>query len=564
MSTSRVRHAVRTGTANAGLVVLCGTIGVIELLLLVATGVVTDRQQLPVVLAGIGLYRLLLVGTLATVLPGCYAVYREDVGLRGTPRRAAAALREAGPRLFAASVLTRVLALLGTLLLFVITGSFVLGVDTLAVWSEALVGVGVDRTLVSQWGLFAAVLAAAWLVNGLVAYQDLLVIDGRASVIDAWRESARAVLARPGWYVWQALLRGILLAAPWALAFLAVLGFEAFGVADSGAPVLPLLLALAVLVVLLTAVSRAVLVAYHVETMDAVVGPATAREVAPLRESAGRVALAALVVLAAVGGVAAVRAGDVTPGPDVPDATVTPDDPAATIETAIERTADRSRATTERYEVYNESIGEWQNGSRYESRIDHRTGRLSHDVQFYTDSPWNQTFYATDGVAAARGDNVRFRATRDLHVGTVREPWELVIGYSFGELADDLRYLEAGAGQGARLVSANDSTLVYVVSDPSDFHDVDLRSHTPDPADEDITYEPESELRFVIDRETATVDRVVQRLHFRDQYDDDEADVRNFRTTITYRDVGRVSVERPDSLGGPGPLETVWDVVYYA
>jgi len=564
MSMRRLRRAFRAGTRNAGLLVLCGAIGLFELLALFLVAFLAIRAGL-VNPAPLVLYRPLLVVGIAAILPGCYAVYREGVELRAMPRRAASALRSDGPRLVAASVLTRLVATVLTAAGFALLLALLLGVDTLAVWSEALLGLGVDRTLTFQLGLLAAGLLAAWLVNGLVAYQDLLVIDGESSVLGAWKDSTVAVLSAPRWYVWQALTRGLLLATPWALAIVTVLGLDAVGVPDQWPGSLPAILLSAAVFVGVTAVARATLVAYHVETMESIVGPAAQAAPTPIRNNLGRVAMAAILVLSLVGGVAAVRAGDVTPGPDLPGATLDPDDPAATMEVAIRRTTYQSHAKTERSEQYNATAARWDQTTVIDGQVDRDRGALHAHIRFDGGGQsLEQTVYGTDGVAAARGDGAGTYATGGIQIRAIREPWVAFIGHSFDELAREWRSLEpADARAGWTLRSANESTLVYAITDPADFHDLRLGVYTPPPTEEGITYRTDSEVLAVLDRDRGTIERVVKQAYFEDRFGD-EVEVRNLRSTITYRNVGNVTVDRPDSLGGPGPLEILWDVVYYA
>lgn len=366
------------------------------------------------------------------------------------------------------------------------------------------------------------------------------------------------MLARPTWFPRQALARGLLQATPWAVTIVAM-----FGLGNPWSdPVM--VLSLVVLFAGVYAVCRATLVAYHVETAETVVEPALEREPTPVRDNLAPVAVAAVLVLAAAGGAAAVRTADVGPGPDLPPATVDEADPQATLERAIARTQQRSHTVTERVEEYDPTGETWDRAGEAVRRIDPADRSLRIDLQSVTDDGQREwSMFLTDGIAATRGDGIRYSPIprHPALTGYVTDgPWTGATGYSFEEMDGEYRYLSRGDAEDWSLRTANDTTLVYAMTDPADFHDADRQNYLPDPHETGVTYAPESELRAVVDRDRVTVERVEKYVRLRST----NSDVDHRRTTIAYEEVGATTVDRPDALGGPGPLETAWDVVYYA
>ena len=567
-----VARAARAALSRPGLCLWSGFVAVVDVVAFVFFGVISNgRGHWQAVAIFVG-YRLVLAVALAILFPGAVAIYRRTPSAnagRLANLRAAFAIGFQGvgagkTRTVPAAMVAWLVAVPATLLLAAVFGGLLLGVDTAVVWA-AEYGVGVDRGLVAVAGLFVTITTAVWLVNGALAYASLFALSGESSPRRAWRESVAAVTARPLWYVGQSFLRGLLLASPLIAggAILYGIGLRTRSPGESVA-VWVFLLSVAVFFTV-AAVARATLLAYHVDSFDERVRPAVADENRAIVEQPRRVAMAAIVLLAAIGGVAMIRTADVAPTADVPDAELRPTNADETVRIAAERTLRRDFAFTIDESSYNRTTDTWRTIFDGGGRIDRDTPEaiFSIALHFQEGDVIDRSFYGADGVYALTSDSGRIRLYNPLETRMRSGNWTAAIGRSFDDLDDDFDLLPTESS-GWQRVASDQETITYATADVHQFDGHGLIRTAPDPDDPDVEILNRTRARIVIDRETATVREFTVVAHFQETYDEDDPDVVRSRSRLTITAVGDLEVERPDGLAGPGPLERLWDVVFYA
>lgn len=572
MRSNGLRTAARAAVDSPALLAWCGVVAVLDLLTLVAALVLASGRGLQVVLTVLLAQRAVLACVLALTLPGAYAIARADDGgresvgtaLRAAPGLAARAAREKAPRLLASSLLVRAIALPVALAVAALLGALALGVDTVAVWAAAA-GAPVDRGLLAVAGVSLALAGGAWLANGAVAYHDLLVLDREADVRSAWRRSLAATTTDGSWFLGQALLRGLLAVAPWIAGAATLIVVDGLLQRPPESAAAPWTFGVAGLAVLATAaLARATLVAYHVGTYAERIRPAVAAGDLAVVDRPRRVAVAAAVVLAAVAGVGTVRTADVAPGPAVPEASLDGGDADAAVATAIRRTARRDLAFEYDESFYNETAERWQPLFDIDGAVDRDGRELDVTVALHVDADdvRRRTVYATDGLYALRPVPTRIRTHHPLETTVLSGNWSAAVGRPYAAETDAFDVLPS-APEGWTRVESDAATVTYVRSGVGALEDVSVAPSVPDPDDEDVEYLAEPELRIVVDREDVTVRRLETAARYRNTVDEDDVEVRRLRSTLSITDVGDVDVDRPDGLAGPGPLERLWDVVYY-
>lgn len=554
MVRERVDGSIADAVRQPGLLVLCGLIGVLELVTwLLAVGMFA-HSRIPVVLTWIVIQRLALVAILALFLPACYATVREGLDPTAAIDAVPARVASEGRRLLASMLVSRlvVFALTVGFLLSLLT---VLGlVDTALVW----VASGVDRTPLALSALLVAPVVASWFARGSVALHDVRALDGGEP---AWRAplwSLRAWRGRGGGLLRYSLVRGLLLAAPPVVGVLTVFVVQmARGSMGEAASIGELALA-ALAFVLATAVARAALIGYTFHTYERMDVDRTT----PLVPRSKRVVVAGLVVVATLAGVAAVRTVDVHPSPSDEVPGITPTNSVATIETAVERTRARERTIAVVTEFRNETAGRWQ------STIALTLQRDRSDRQFHLDysvgargNRINRTLYGTDGRLAFRDPPRRLAAERVYHYAVRQGRWGVLVGPPYGYFIVE-QTPPPPADLGWRLDRATDEHLVYRIDDPSAFvgGTPGPFQHVPD--DEDCTVRNGTNATLVVDRDTQTVARATQHVDYVVDRPDGPDRVRK-RVRYRVRDIGNVDVERPDSLPAPGGPALFWDAVYY-
>lgn len=612
MRPTGIATAARGALARPGLFLWCGLIAAVDAVSVLVFLVLANGQGPGGVLGLLAVQRGVVIVVLAFTLPGCYGLYRQDAAERDGDRSrsvptaavghnlslVAGAARDFGPRLLASTLVTRAVAVPATVVLAVLIGWLFLGLDTAAVWASAVFDVPVDRGLLAITGVVASLAGGAWLTNGAVAYQDLLALDGEARPSRAWRESVVAATARPLWFVGQALFRGLLAAAPWIAAFAALIAAAAVTPGEDAG--FTGLLATAVVFLVVAALARATLVAYHVRSYEARIRPAVTagdRDAAayladerptdddpaaahlaedrraddhpasnhPLLSHPRRIAVAAVFVLATIAGVGMVRTADVAPGPDVPDAAIEPANADATVRTAVERTVSRDFAFEYEERAYNRTTGTWSAIFEGSGRVDRDTPESLYTITFHSGDGETRRLrmYGADGIGAATAvPGTQIRLFHPMERRVQSGDWSAAIGRPVEWSSDQLRFVPADV-TGWERVASDGETVTYETANLSAVDRSSILGSLPDPGEEDITYVDGPQIRVVVDREAATVRRLSVRAHYRDTYDEDDPRVVRRRTTVNVTAVGDIDVSRPEGLRGPGPLERLWDVVYY-
>jgi len=566
MALQRFRRALGEVRQAPGLLVLCGLIGAGEVAawLLVAPFLAPSLAgPSPVGLVGWVLgQRLLLLLVLAALLPGCYAAARERLRPRAALRATADRIDTAGPRVLVSMVVSRALALGPTVVAIVValTGLGVL--DTASVWTDAFVGVGVDRDLLALLGVPAAVVGATALARGAVGLHDLRAIDGGDAPATAAVWSLLAWRGRRRGLVGYAIVRGVLLGLPVGVGLFALaVGSPAAGsfpvVQSSGWPALP-----AVAFVAATALARATLVTYQVAIYDRVATErrgAVQREPTPVVRRRG-VLLAAVVVLAAMVGLAAIRTADVQP-PLAEEVDVDPADASATIETAIERTESRDLLTEQRTDARSEATGEWVPTTHYQALLQ----RSDRSVRFYAgdgNGPFggDRAIYATDGRFAMLHDPTPPATPGPLHVTIERGPWTVLVGPPYGWGIEEY-FAFPPADAGWRLAEATDDELVYRLESTATVAGRDL-GPLPDVPASGVALGNETGATIVIDRQLVTLRRATMTVDYvEDRGGESRRVAKRWERHVTK--IGDVEAHRPGSVGSPSLPARLWDVVYY-
>jgi len=559
MAGERLRRVLPTPGEQSGLFVLCGLGGLLEVGAWVVVAPFLATGTRPVGLVALLGQRLLVVLALAVVLPGCYAAARDQLGPRAALLTAVDRVGADAPRLLASLLASRV-AVVGLTAVALLACLAVLGaIDTAAVWTAAVVGVGVDRTALAVLGVPAAIVGSSMLARGAVGLQDLRAMGSadtplRAPLwsLCAWRGRARTLLA-------YAALRGTLLAVPvlGALGVTAVVHPAPLRSLDRLTPAM--IGAAAVAFVITTAFARATLVNYQLSTYDEVATAATATSIGspsllPRRRGA---LLAAVLVLGTVVGVGAIRTVDVQPAPEA-TVDVAPRNPTPTIETAIERTRERDLITDQRTAVHNASAEEWTTTTRREALLQ----RSDRSIRFYAqDRPAadDRTIYATDGRLAMLQDPTPPASPGFWHLRNERDGWTVIVGHPYGwGLESQFGYPPADADW--RLTDWTRDTIVYTLADPSSLagHDVDALPAVP----ADAALAEGTSARIVIDRRLLTIRRASVTIEYAGNSGGDPNRV-DTRWEREVSKIGDVRASRPGSVGTAGPIARLWDVVYY-
>lgn len=351
----------------------------------------------------------------------------------------------------------------------------------------------------------------------------------------AWRSSAQFARRRPLSFLGYVLVTGVLLGTAQLLQF-ALEGVD---------EVVPFLAAVAVIAVVGT-VGLVLASALHVTYFDRTVA-LTVRDLPPVRVRWPRVAVVAVVLLAAVAGAGYVRAVDAGAGQSEMQAL--PDDAQAAYPVAANNTrhANHRRTVVTR----NVSAGEESFRTISESAIDYDERRVS--VFFYGDDPEVRVGgFQSEGTVAMPSTGAG--PWRDSFGPLTRERngWTVVAmpGYATTRPSDVAPVPERGADWPVE--TSNESAIVYRVDDPAAVEDASPGSYYG--MHRGLT--EESTLTVVVDRERGVVDRARFRFHSAASGHVHEYEMR-------YTEVGTATVERPEALGERSPMEWFWDALYY-
>jgi hypothetical protein len=422
----------------------------------------------------------------------------------------------------------------------------------------------------------------------LVAFYDLPVLFTGVSPRRSWRVALRVARRRPRTLARYGVGR-VLLWSPMLL----VLGVQSNLL--TGERRVPALLGdvaafAAVTLVVGTGVAT-VLAAYHVVVYDRAVeplvreptptgsgvdaGPETSAVVDPEAAAAGAGAsdrsdggrsrravaawaLAALLVVGAGAGAGAVRLTDARPTTeelrpvgDADDAEAVLENTGAVLSTASYRVRSRS------YRV-NETTGERQLLLETEYAVDRERRRaiVTSRVRSDEDEWIRASYYGSERTLAldfpGESDQPGRVDFRDTFVGRTAGEWALlyVSGYTFVTQSES--GVTTGEGGQFEVVERTDERVVVERTERPD--------EDPPEDGEQLAVE---RVRLVVDRDTGRPIRLVENRTFVEY--ENGSEVGRYRTVQrrTYDGYGSTRVERPDALGEPGPIEWLWDLVYY-
>ncbi|AWB27778.1 hypothetical protein [Halococcoides cellulosivorans] len=509
-----VRETVRATPRVFGWVdlVVGVVVTVVSMLTLAATGTLFERP-----FVGLALGTALVSIAVSPVL---VAIYRPVVegGSRG-PREAIGAVREwYGPLL-----ITNAIAAVAGLALAVGTIGGWMIVDTVV----RAVGYATAAPTPRRFGFAGPLIGTSGsvllFVVALPRFADVLVLTTDVDPRRAWWASLVAVTRRPlSTLGYLALASGFVLAAR----------LLTEGVAGS-----TLWPAAAVGWVGLVTIGAGL----HATFVDRTLAPAL--EAGPPSLPVRRVAVAAIVVLATIGGASAVRVAD--PLVDDTDIESLPDDPDRAYEVAIQNTASTDRWVD--LSVRNASTG-WTLTSRIGIDRDDRRLRDCHAVSVNSDGYCN---YFGETMWASRF-SASLSNTSDRSVSASGE-WAVhrLPGYPSAEregaFHEPIHWVESTE---TTVVDSNATRSVYLVDG--------LDGPRPDGLVVGHRFDERASIdhtaRVTVDRERGVVDRVTHRYRTSN---------RTVRVRADYREIGTADVERPPGIGPRSPVEWLWDVIIY-
>lgn len=501
----------------AGLALVHGLVGSGAWLLGRSAGPVVGRFLAPT---------LAVVAAVAT-LPLSVAVYvparAPPANLATTLRRAGGALREHTVGLFRALLPAQVVAV-------------GVGLAVIAAVYVVATGVRLARYAVAdpappypaESALVTIVALSLGLVVGqlLVRFFDVAVVFDDVHPDAGWRASLGLVAAHPRTVAGYAVLLGFCSMATTA----AVRAAASLGVA---ATVLAYLL--------VGGAALAFALSVHVALADRLLDGADAR---PRSVPWSRVAVVAIVLVAAVGGAAGVRTADVRPG-DRGSAAL-PSDPEAAASVAARNTVESSHRRAV-FSLNNSAEGaEWQ--PMVTSGVDYEDRQLY--VYFHDGEHRVGSYFAEGTLALYRtGHRGRFG-----HLTREHGNWTAIAvpGYSFQ--GRSFRSGTVASFDGPWTVVAANASTVVVRLDDSEAIRAALAPESYAGMGGNMT--DDSYLRVVVDRERGVLERVRFRLASADTG-------RDFSYRVEFRAVGRADLERPAAIGDRRPVEWLWDALYY-
>ena len=414
-------------------------------------------------------------------------------------------------------------------------------------------------------------------------FADLFALDGRSPRM-AWRSSLWFARERPivfgGYHLAGLVLFVVPLAAGVAAGVVAILALNGGLVVRSPAGPLPsvvgqllsILLGAAGLLTLLVGLglSAVLPLAFHAAFFERVVGPATpVPSATTLTGHVGRtrVAVAALVLVAAVGGAAVVRAGEVGADDRAAPREPLPEDPVAAYAAARTNTVDGNhRAVTY---IRNNSDPDAEFEVVYREATDYRDNRawIRFDPDTTDEGSGHRGLYASDAVNAQFTTVEPYPIERNglstwftRRVADGNGTWEVTPanGYSTsGKHAPtpdpDLDW---------RVVENDATTVVLSIADNEALHhESGLSSYFLYPEDAGN----DSYLGVYVDKERGVVEKWRARSTGTVTSDRIGEPRTTRRRNITWRVAidPEARVERPQALGSKGPVEWLWGVAYY-
>jgi hypothetical protein len=546
------------------------------------------RNTAPVV--ALPLATLPAVVLLPPALAGLYATVREGrdaearLGAERTLRTYARGCLRHARHLTAATVVYRAVALVPAAVAFVL----LLSGDTAVDYWRYAAGTGGVEHGIGQFvyaGLGVMVAGAAGRL--VFAFYDLPVVFAGVSPRRSWRVALRVARRRPRTLARYGVGRALL----WS-PMLLVLGMQTNLLTgeSSMADLLVELAGFAAVVVVVGTGVATVLAAYHVVVYDRAVepvvreptptgggvdvGPETAAVVDPTAAAAGNGAsdrsdgrtrrtvaawaLAALVVVGAAAGAGAVRLTDARPTTEELRPVGDADDAEAVVEnTGAVLSAASYRVRSRTYRV-NETTGERQLVFETEYAVDRErrraivTSRVRRDEDEWT----RARYYGSERTLAldfpGESDQPGRVDLRERFVGRPAGQWAVlyVSGYTFVTRSES--GVTVGEGGDLRVVERTDERVVVERTERPD--------EDPPEDGEQLAVE---RVHLVVDRDTGRPTRLVENRSFVEY--ENGSEVGRYRTVQrrSYDGYGNPRVERPDALGDSGPVEWLWDLVYY-
>ncbi|MFW6436584.1 MAG: hypothetical protein ACOCYZ_03010 [Halococcoides sp.] len=352
---------------------------------------------------------------------------------------------------------------------------------------------------------FTVVLAAVFAVAlATVRFTDLLALEGSSSRW-AWLDSAVLLRDRPLLFVGDVL---------GTLAVMSLFASVLDRVLRSGFDVLPLVVSGLVAALALVAYAIA-----HVEVFDRFRFDADRPDVS--RRTLSLVAIAAIVIVAATGGAAAVRVTDAFDGQDAIESL--PEDPTDAVAVALENT----RAANHRVTIAERNLSRDREATvDTHVTIDYDDRRF---LGYSFDGDTARGMYLAEGTTARASDIPRDGTT--LRPGSA--DWA-VDPFPRGQFADDSGLAAVPeAASISEIRSENETTIVATGR----------------------TDRRDRQMRVVVDRQRGVLDRV------RIQYTAENG--HTYTETRVFDDVGTATVERPSSMGPRQPLSWLWDALLY-
>jgi len=562
---ARGRAWAAPGLALAG--VLTAATSAVALAAAVGWAVVASQidavGQWPALLGMVLVYDLALVATAPAILPGLYAVVAGEAtagGVGGAARTLLGAARDDARDLASALLRARVAGLGYSLLVAPVVVAALLVVATAG--SVVLYALGVLQTPNPVHFLFlvlAGILAVRAAGQIPVANTAILVVEGE-SPRRSWRESAVEVWDQPRAAGGNAVARVALGAAPFLVAFAALLAIPTEGLAGLVIP-----LAAVVVVGTVTKPIEATVQVRGRGRVDRSTAEA-GRRLDGVRRVLPRPSRATILALLVLSGLAlasaGVRVADVRPNPtpsaDAPLADPGSAPPATLYDVALNRTQATSRNASVVVLGRNLTTDAPVRVFRVHASVDFATREVGGVAWHGEDGRWvrqGQT-YASDGLYVPWGWGPNPRHV--LHEASVGG-WVVYAAPTYADVVRDERIAPVPTGTVDWTTrSVTDDAIVLTVADPESVRDAVGRYDASE-----VRYRSGSLVQVRIDREAQRLERVevIERVV---HYEHDSRRIRDRRhseTTITYR-YGDVAVARPDEVGFQ-PAAALWDLLYY-
>ncbi|MFB6184353.1 MAG: hypothetical protein ABEI96_07340 [Haloarculaceae archaeon] len=553
--------AVRRLRDRPAVVAVVAAVAVAELLVAAAVGILgavqplLSRFPLPTALAQVVGAVVLPVGVAAA-----YALVRAD-----PPASTVTAVRRDAATLLAATLVQRavgVVAVAGTYLL-------VLAVVGVGVTAFDVLRYAVDPTArgLPSPTLVVVLVGALFVVAGLIVALLLVFFDVLALYADvpptrAWAASARFVAGYPRTALRYAVVRGTV-AVPAAVVVVAATRADVGTLAERPA----LTVAGGLVAFAVVAGLRALGYGYHVAFFERTIAPVAGDlrgPVAHSRHAVGRGLLAAVVILAALGGVGALRAADARPyAPPRPTPVHADTSPAAMFAHADRQLRTASFRSARRTTTFNDTTGTERETLTWITAVDRRDNRLRIRVRgTYPNGTRAGTGlggYLSDATLANR-IGVDDDPTVDgglLALHTRRGGWNVLPapGYAIAGPGTAHAGLPADATVDWRVRNRTAENVTVAVTDPQAV----ARATSIEAVGDEGRVE-DGVVRVTFDRSTGRVVRVVERVRYRPPTAFDRRPTVYVRvTTVEYG----VDVRRPRAIGDPNAVELLWDAVFY-